>query len=163
MRRKGVFGQFVSTLRELLRDPVFRSAFVLLGSLAALGTVFYHFVEGWSWIDSLYFCVVTMATVGYGDFAPTTEISRLFTILLILTGVGLLVAVLGQVASHMIDSRAQDLTRRQAEVAEGKRRLGLVGTVETEVVTVVESDPASAAVASEDPAGAPSEDTDPSA
>lgn len=163
MRRKGVFAQFVSTLRELLRDPVFRSAFFLLGSLAALGTVFYHFVEGWSWINSFYFCVVTMATVGYGDLVPTTDIAKLFTILLILTGVGLLVAVLGQVASHMIDSRAQDLTRRQAEVAEGKRRLGLVAKVETDVAGVVEEPEVDGVPAASDPPGAEEGDRDPSA
>jgi len=36
------------------------------------GTFIYHKLEGWSWIDSLYFTTVTMATVGYGDMHPTT-------------------------------------------------------------------------------------------
>jgi voltage-gated potassium channel len=58
--------------------------------LLAVGTVFYHFVEKWTLLDSLYFCVVTLSTVGYGDFAPTTSFGRLFTIFYILVGVGII-------------------------------------------------------------------------
>jgi len=43
------------------------------------GIVAYQYLEGWHWLDSTYFMVVTSTTVGYGDFSQTTEISRLFT------------------------------------------------------------------------------------
>jgi voltage-gated potassium channel len=59
-------------IRSLRRDP----RFVSLGSLAfaaiASGTVFYWLVEDLSPVDSLYFSVMTLATVGYGDYAPQT-------------------------------------------------------------------------------------------
>jgi hypothetical protein len=54
------------------------------------GAVFYHFVEDLRWIDSFYFCVVTLATVGYGDIAPHTDAGKLFTIFYILVGVGII-------------------------------------------------------------------------
>jgi voltage-gated potassium channel len=56
------------------------------------GTVFYRVVEGWSWVDSFYFCTVTLATVGYGDLAPTKDVSKLFTAGYILTGFGVIAA-----------------------------------------------------------------------
>lgn len=68
----------------------FRIAALALIFVLALGSVFYHYAEGWGWVDSLYFCVVTLSTVGYGDFSPTTTGSKLFTIFYILTGIGLL-------------------------------------------------------------------------
>lgn len=58
--------------------------------MIALGTVFYHFVEGWRWLDAYYFSVVTLATVGYGDLTPKTDAGKLFTTFYILSGVGII-------------------------------------------------------------------------
>lgn len=87
------------------RDPEFQSLGVLAASLLAAGTVFYHFVERWSWLDSFYFCVITLATVGYGDFSPQTAIGKLFTIVYIFLGIGLLVAVFSGLANVLIAER----------------------------------------------------------
>ena len=59
------------------------AAFLLL----AMGTVVYHFLENWSWVDSLYFSVVAVTTVGFGDLSPSTDGSKLFTVLYILLGI----------------------------------------------------------------------------
>ena len=50
--------------------------------ILATGTTFYTLVEGWTVIEALYFTVITLTTIGYGDLHPTTEFSRLFTDLL---------------------------------------------------------------------------------
>lgn len=55
-----------------------------------LGTTFYHFVEHLRWVDSYYFSVVTLATVGYGDIAPKTDAGKIFTTFYILVGVGII-------------------------------------------------------------------------
>ncbi len=54
------------------------------------GALFYHLVEKLSWLNSLYFCVITLATVGYGDIVPKTGAEKLFTMSYVLIGVGLL-------------------------------------------------------------------------
>ena len=51
-------------------------------------------------IDALYFCVTTLATVGLGDLAPETDIGKIFTIVYILSGVGLLAALLTYIAQR---------------------------------------------------------------
>ncbi|MFH1820900.1 MAG: potassium channel family protein [Methanobacteriota archaeon] len=71
------------------------AAFFSLIGLIALGTVAYHYLEGWSWISSFYFSITTLTTVGFGDLHPTTEISRLFTAIYVLLGVAIAFATLG--------------------------------------------------------------------
>ena len=56
------------------------------------GTIFYHITEKLSWVDSWYFSVITLATVGYGDITPKTDIGKLFTTLYVLIGIGIIVA-----------------------------------------------------------------------
>jgi voltage-gated potassium channel Kch len=55
--------------------------------LYIVGTIFYHTIEGWSYLESIYFITMTITTIGYGDFVPKTEISMVFTIFLALIGI----------------------------------------------------------------------------
>lgn len=71
---------------------------VLFLVILAAATGFYSQVEGWSLLDSLYFSVVTVATVGYGDFTPHTAAGKIFTIVYLVVGVGLFVALAGKLA-----------------------------------------------------------------
>ena len=100
-----------------LKDPEFRGLFALTGVLMLSGTLFYRGVEGWSALDSLYFSVTTLTTVGYGDLAPTTPASKVFTIVYLLLGVGVLVGFVGKLSSHILEARSRDwekLSRRRA-------------------------------------------------
>jgi voltage-gated potassium channel Kch len=69
-------------------------AMATLGVLGA-GVIIYQRLEGWTFVDSLYFSVVSLTTVGYGDIAPTTDAGKLFTVLYLLIGVGIIAAFLG--------------------------------------------------------------------
>jgi hypothetical protein len=57
--------------------------------LVGLGTVVYRYIEDWSWVDSFYFSVVTIATVGFGDLTPTTDGGKLFTVFYIVVGISI--------------------------------------------------------------------------
>jgi len=77
------------SIKKSFQDSEFRLLSILVSVCLLIGTAFYRLVEGWSWLDSLYFSVVTLTTVGYGDLNPTTPISKIFTIVYILIGLGL--------------------------------------------------------------------------
>lgn len=99
--------QLWHALRIATNDAEFRSLGVIVSVLLLVGTIFYHQVEGWGWLDSLYFCVITLATVGYGDFSPQTAAGKIFTMIYILLGIGALVAVLTRLADALAAARRE--------------------------------------------------------
>jgi voltage-gated potassium channel len=78
-----------------------------------IGTVLFHRLESWTWIQSFYFPVVTISTVGYGDLVPTSDGSRLFTAIYILVGVSIGIAALGTIGSRLIENRERKYTERR--------------------------------------------------
>ena len=89
------------------RDPETKALPVVAGALVLTGTLFYWRFEDWTIIEALYFCVVTLTTVGYGDLHPTTAVTQIFTIVYILTGFGVLVALLTSVAQQYLTQKAE--------------------------------------------------------
>ena len=67
------FGRFL--LWDLIRDERTRPLFIWAGILIFLGSAVFHWLEDWSWVDSFYFSVISLTTVGYGDFTPTTTLT----------------------------------------------------------------------------------------
>ena len=93
------------SIARSFRDPQFRALLLLYGALLVVGTAFYVRAEGWSVLDALYFCVVTLATVGYGDFAPRTTLGKVFTIVYVLIGAGVFVVLAAELAVGVIRLR----------------------------------------------------------
>jgi voltage-gated potassium channel len=93
------------------RDPETKALPPIVGVLLLTGTIFYWSVEDWTFIQSLYFSVVTLATVGYGDLTPTTDYSRIFTIIYIFIGLGVLVLFLSAIAQQYMRQKAEDAGR----------------------------------------------------
>jgi len=96
---------FRTLWRGIREDPEFRALVVVMGVILGGGTLFYWWAEGWSLVDSLYFCVITMATIGYGDLAPTSPLSKFFTICFVILGIGLFAAFVGKVVALMVKQR----------------------------------------------------------
>ena len=102
-----VFVRFYRALKMGFGEPSFRGLLYLTSVVIGSGTVFYRFVEDWSWVDSLYFTVITLTTVGYGDLSPTRTISKLFTVVIVLLGIGLLVTLIERVAHFAVIEHEQ--------------------------------------------------------
>jgi voltage-gated potassium channel len=86
-----LFIAFWRDLWKLFQDARYRSVLLWMGILLAVGVSFYRVVEGWSFVDALYFCVIALATVGFGDLTPTTPASKLFTVAYVIMGLSLFI------------------------------------------------------------------------
>jgi voltage-gated potassium channel len=64
-------------------------AFVVMIFLLASGTIFFHTIEQWTWVDSFYFAGSTITTVGFGDFVPTNDLSKIGLVIYSILAVGL--------------------------------------------------------------------------
>ncbi len=97
-----VFQLVSATYIGITQDQEFRALFFLLASLLFSSTFFYVQFEDWSYIDALYFSVMTMSTIGYGDFTPTTPITKLFTIMFSFISTGVFVAINAKIVLIMV-------------------------------------------------------------
>ena len=86
------------------------------------GVVGSHFIMGLNFVDSVYYSVITMATVGYGDFLPQTGIQKIFATTLALAGVALLAYVFNVILTNFQE--------RMSEYSKGARKMTAIERME---------------------------------
>lgn len=94
---------------NLVNKDKIRVALFGLLIIIIVGTLGYHVIEGWNFLESLYTTIQTISTVGYGDYTPQTWEGKLFTIILIIFGVGTMLYTVGMLAETMVEGRLRAL------------------------------------------------------
>jgi len=95
------------------------------------GSAFYHFVEGWRFLDSIYFSVMTVTTVGYGDFIPRTDVGKIFTMFYAFFGVAMALYILTKISSVLFKKHVSE------KVSEIKRDIKKEEAVEKKIEKVI--------------------------
>lgn len=90
----------ISMSSVLARNAQFWRLFGVVALLLASGAQIYHRLEGWSYLDALYFTIITLTTVGYGDFSPQTDLGKIFSMLYILIGLGIIGAFIALISQR---------------------------------------------------------------
>jgi TrkA-N domain/Ion channel len=90
-------------------DSFIQKLIISFSALIILAVIFFHFSENLSWIDSLYFVVVTVATVGYGDInlAQSSAASKLFDVFLILSSTVFIWLFFSLIIDQLLKKRIQ--------------------------------------------------------
>ncbi|OMO64104.1 hypothetical protein CCACVL1_22035 [Corchorus capsularis] len=91
-------------------SSILRQAIFLLSIYLLLGVGIYSFnrdefsgIETHPVVDALYFCIVTMCTIGYGDIAPLTPATKIFACVFVLVGFGFIDILLSGVVNYVLD------------------------------------------------------------
>ncbi len=73
--------------------------------LISMGTIIFSILEQWNVFISFYFTIVTLSTVGYGDFVPKHDTSRLASSIIVLIGISIFALSMQKMAEHIIEFR----------------------------------------------------------
>ena len=86
---------------RLTRSQLARGILVL-ALLICIGIAGYMLIEGWSLLDAAYMTIITFTTVGYEEVHPLSTGGRIFTIFLMLVGVGVMLYILSSVVNAAV-------------------------------------------------------------
>ena len=108
------------TIKILTRisTRIVASGLILVIALFIYGIIGSHIIMDLNLIDSIYYTVTTMATVGYGDYIPHTGIQKMFATTLAIGGVGLLAYVFNLILTNFQE--------RMSKFSKGARKMGTI-------------------------------------
>ncbi|MEE4113632.1 MAG: potassium channel protein [Desulfobacteraceae bacterium] len=95
------------------RKSHFTVSIILTAALILIGTGGYMIIEGWSVDDAIYMTIITLATVGYGEVHQVSGVGRIFTIFLIVAGVGYFMYVVGLLVQFLVEDRIRVILGRR--------------------------------------------------
>jgi voltage-gated potassium channel len=106
--RAQVMEEMIQEIREGMTFTVNQCIWAMV-AFVLLSIVCYSFIlePSWTMLESCHYAMSTVLTVGYGNYVPTTDISRLFTCLYVLVGVSFLGVVLGIIGSSIMDHHSR--------------------------------------------------------
>ena len=107
------------TIETFSLKNIFRGI-IMLVLVITIGTVGYMVIEKWRLIDALYMTVITITTVGYGEIRTVSESGRIFTMLLIFLGLGIMAYTLGLVAQAIVEFQLGSILGRRKLVLQIK-------------------------------------------
>jgi len=86
---------------KTLRNLKFLAGALLF--MIALGTVGFHYIEGWPWFDGFYMVITTLTTIGYQEVHPLSHAGRVFNVVIIMGGVSLLFLAIGSATQALLE------------------------------------------------------------
>ena len=90
-------------------------AVLLAVGLICFGTVGYRVLEGWSWLNAFYTTVITVTTIGYGDFTPTNPDGKIFAVIFAISAIGIVTYTFSSMAAWVIKREQARAIRKHQE------------------------------------------------
>lgn len=97
---------------EELRKKLILSAGIIV-TIIAIGTAGYMFIEEWDFWDSFYMTIITLTTVGYREIHDLSRAGQIFTVVLLIGGVGTVLYALSAGAKILLEGELQDVFGRK--------------------------------------------------
>ncbi|NTV43009.1 MAG: two pore domain potassium channel family protein, partial [Syntrophobacteraceae bacterium] len=92
---------------------------IIFGVVCLGGVLGFSHVEDIPFLDALYFSIVTVATVGYGDIHPKTGLGKLVAVMLIVGGVGTFLGVIANATEILLSRRDEKVRHQKLQMVTG--------------------------------------------
>lgn len=93
--------RMIKAFFRAFKDKDFQALLLLTAIILFSGMMFYSSVEGWSKIDALYYSSMVLTTVGVPNLAPETDFGKIFTIIYLFSGIGVIFGFVRVIAEHV--------------------------------------------------------------
>jgi len=116
-------------------------AIILLCCVVIIGTVGYIFIQKWNLLDSLYMTIITIGTVGFHEVKELSHVGRIFTITLIIFGIGIGSYAIANLSAFIIEGQIQNIFRgrkMEKQISQLKNHFIVCGYGSTGVETIDE-------------------------
>jgi len=88
-----------------MKNHIVKKIITSLVGLSILSSLYYYLSEGWTIIDSLFFTILTITTVGHPDLAIISTTSKIVTSVVAIIGISLFLTLFGILASYYVESK----------------------------------------------------------
>lgn len=92
---------------------------IIFGVVCLAGVLGFSYLEEIPLLDALYFTIVTVATVGYGDIHPKTGLGKLVAVMLIVGGVGTFLGVIANATEILLSRRDEQVRIQKLQMVTG--------------------------------------------
>jgi Ion channel len=95
-------------MRFIAHSPGRACVYLLLGTVIIGGALFSLAEKSGSWIDGMWWAIVTLTTVGYGDYSPATVAGRWVAVFVMAGGIGSVAILTGLLADEIREAKIHD-------------------------------------------------------
>ena len=91
----------------------------VLTVMAIIGAIGFMITEGLSFFNALYFSIITISTVGYGDIYPVTPQGKILAAILVVVGVAIFLGVVSNAAQFLLQGKQERLKKQHINMLTG--------------------------------------------
>lgn len=102
MRFLSAYVRLAKAIYAAFRSTQVQALIIICALLALAQAAVFMRIEGWRFLDAFYFSVVSMATVGYGDFVPRTPLGKIAALAFLMVGIGIFVLTVASIAQEIL-------------------------------------------------------------
>ncbi|GMA67119.1 hypothetical protein GCM10025884_07460 [Leuconostoc gelidum subsp. gelidum] len=106
IRIVGFTGKIQKSIKRFFGTNGFIYLVIMTIILIVIGAEIYSVAESVDYMNSLWWAIATMTTVGYGDISPHTEVGRFVAVILMVLGIGLIGSVTSTITAFFVDEKS---------------------------------------------------------